>query len=159
MTYVAVLIIAVIIIIGVMSGKKTFDDTKRLAEEGKTIAREAAFYENEEIFKTSASYEDVCQKLKETDLNDTKANIQNDFEGYRLVFFKSADEWNAVLEDHGKQDDKNILQFYFKAWRTGRYGTVKALSMNVLVTAVEKTILSLDPSATVETHKMQLTTK
>lgn len=154
-----VLFIAVLVIVAVVAGKKSYDNGKRLAEEGKISARKGTFYEDKEIFTTTASYEEIRQKIKEADLADTKADIQFDFEGRKTIFFQSSDAWNAVLEQCEEKEGANLFQFYFPAWRTSRNGIVNTMSMNVLVTAIEKIILSLDPSATVESHKMQIKTK
>ena len=96
MSGLVVFIILAIVIIGVVVGKKSYDNTKRLAEEGKISPRKGAFYENKEIFETAASYEQIRQKVKETNLEDTKANVQYDFEGGNAIFFQFSDAWNAI---------------------------------------------------------------
>ena len=159
MSGLVVFIILAIVIIGVVVGKKSYDNTKRLAEEGKISPRKGAFYENKEIFETAASYEQIRQKVKETNLEDTKANVQYDFEGGNAIFFQFSDAWNAILEQCGERNGKNLFQFYFPAWKTSRNGIVNAMSMNVLITAIEKIILSIDSATTVENHKMQIKTK
>ena len=152
----SVVFILVFVIIMVVVGKKSYENGKRLAQEGKVSAKKGAFWKEKEVFTTSVSYEALCQKLKEADFSDTKASVQFDLNGEKMIFFQSSDAWNAVLEQCGARDGKNLFQFYFSAWRTGQSGTVKVLSMNVLVTMIEKTILSLDPTATVCTHKQQI---
>ena len=152
-------IIIVIVVIGIAVGVNAMQNTKSLAQEGKIIQREMNFHENKEVFETSASYKDICQKINETDLSGAKVSIYLDFEGGNNVFFKSADSWNAILEQCGEEEGKNKFQFFFTAWKTGRYGIVNTVSMNALITAVEKIILSIDQETTVETHKMQIKTK
>lgn len=125
---IAIVIIAVIVVIAVIAGKKSYDTSKRLAGEGKISARRSAFFEDKEIFETSASYEAICQKIKETNLADTNATIQFDFEGGKTIFFQSAGMWNAVLEQCGQKDGKNLFQFYFPVWKTGRYANLPIMT-------------------------------
>ena len=155
----AVVLIVAIVIIGVIGGMVSYNKNKELAGDGKIIARQSRFFEEKEIFTTSATYQDLRQKITATDLSDAKVKVYVDVDGRRTILFKSTDAWNAVLEQIGEKDGKNVFQFYFPAWQTSRNGIVQTVTMNVMATAVEKLILSLDPSTTVETHKMQIKTK
>lgn len=150
-----IIMIVVIVIAVVIAGTKSFNTSKRLAEDGKIAPRQGAFYEEAELFTTTATYEGICEKIKSVDLSDTKASIQYDFEGQKTIFFKSNDGWNAALDWIGEEDGKNRFRFYFPAWRVSRNGIVNTMSMNVALTAIEKAILALDPTATVESRKLQ----
>lgn len=154
-----VLIIAAVVILVIIVGMKQFGDTKKLAEDGKIIQRDGQFFQEKEIFKTDATYEEIRKTIAKIDFSDAKAAVTPDFEGARIITFQSADRWLAVLEARGEKEGKNIFEFYFHSWRTGRYGVVNTVSMNALVTAIERIMLSLDPAVTVESHKMQIKSK
>lgn len=153
-----IVLIAVIVVIMVVAGKKNYETGKRLKEEGKVAQRQGAFWECAEVFTADTTYEAIREKVKALDLTDAKATAYCDYEGKKSILFKSNDGWNAAL-DTGEKDGKRVFRFSFIAWQTHNGIVNCIMTMNVMETAIEKTILSLDPAATVETHKMQLKTK
>ncbi|MCR4671706.1 MAG: hypothetical protein K5637_00520 [Lachnospiraceae bacterium] len=154
--FLIILLAAVIFAAAFYYQKKKID---QLAAEGKIIRRSGLFYEESEIFETSANYEDLRAIFSRLDLSEMKVTYYPDLEGSRTLLFKSGYAWNASLKDMGSKDGKNVLKFSFPAWdeKNGQVHNIN--SMNMMVTQVEKAILSLDPNAMVENHKMQLKTK
>ena len=158
--WIAFLIIAALIGIAIAVGVSQYNKTKQLASEGKIIQRQASFWENSELFTTIAAYEQVKEAVRNNSFSDSSVEIYYDFNGKQAILFKSSHAWNAELEYLGEQNDKKVFRLYFTAWKTQKYGTpYNVNSMNAMVTSIEKIFLSLDPSATVETHKMEVKTK
>ena len=131
---------------------------KELISEGKMIERKSSFYEESELFTTSASYEDMLKAVSQQDFSDLKVSVTPNVEGKRIILFRSGYSWNAQLSDYGQKDGKNLLRFSFSAWRQRNGSPYNINSMNMMVTRIEKMVLSIDPSATVENHKMQTKT-
>ena len=92
------------------------------------------------------------------DISECKVSVEYDDDNQAMLY-KSSHAWNAVIEYQGTQDGKNVFKFSFPAYRTRNGMPYRADTMNIMETAVEKAILSLDPQTTVETHKMKYKTK
>ncbi len=155
----AVLIIVVIVVIGIVVALNSAKNVKGLVQEGKIIQRETNFFENEELFETTATYEQICKELRKIDFSDSKASAEYGIEGANAILFRSSDAWNAVLEEYGENGEKRVFRLYFPAWRVDRTGVINTISMNVLLTMVEKVFLSIDSSTTVKTNKLKVQTK
>ena len=149
-----IIIIAVIIVVFVIAHVKN----KRLFEEGKVIDRGVRFYENAEIFTTSATYDEIEKAIRATNFSDCAVAVKYNSDNKYMVF-ECGHVWNALLEYKGRQDDKNIFAFAFNSWRTLKGVPYNTDKMNMLETSIEKTFLSIDPQTTVVTQKQKYKTK
>lgn len=145
--------------IGVAIGVSRVYKTKRLVNEGKIIERPMSFWESAEFFTTTATYEQVKNIIKNNNFSDSSVKVYYDVEGKQAIVFKSSHAWNAELDGLETQSDKNKFKLYFPAWRTNKGIPYDMNSMNALVTTIEKIFLALDPATTVETRKMEVSTK
>ncbi|MBQ6535794.1 MAG: hypothetical protein IJI40_03335, partial [Firmicutes bacterium] len=75
------------------------------------------------------------------------------------ILIRSAYEWEATLAHIDEQDGKNDFDFHFTSWKTENGRPKNDISMNMLLTSIEKMFYELDPQATMEMHKMQFSTK
>ena len=115
------------------------------------IKRDGAFWEDGEIFYTSAAYEDVLDSLERADLSECRTEMQPNAGGKTIILFQSQDSWTAALKYFGFHEDEHQFEFQFTSWNTRRLGT-SVYSMNILLTIVEKIFLSLDPDTEAEIH-------
>ena len=149
------LLAAVIAGVAIMLRKQKEDE---LVGQGKAIHRKLGFWEEAEVFSTNTPYEAVLEAVKGTDYSEMKATVYPNVNGEQAVLWKSTHAWNAMLKYTGEKEGKQTYRFAFTGWKTRNGGVYSPESMNMMVTSVEKMLLSLDPSTTVETHKMQLKT-
>ncbi|MBQ6469161.1 MAG: hypothetical protein IJJ50_03800 [Lachnospiraceae bacterium] len=129
---------------------------KELMSEGKIVKRDYSFWENMEIFSTGIPYAAVLNAVRNTDYSDLKADVYPNVNGQAAVLWKSSHAWNAKLLYAGENAGRQIYRFSFTGWRTRNGSPYRPDTMNMMMTRIEKMILAMDPSATVETHKMQL---
>ena len=153
-----IIIIAVIAFIAIATYSK-MQTNKKLFEEGKIIKRRDSFWEDAEIFTTTASYEDVREAVSKTDFSDSGVSITPDLDGDKAILFQSGGAWNAVIDCLEENGGTYTHRFYFPAWQTRNGVPNKLETMNVIMTSVEKMFLSLDPTVTVETRRQQVKTK
>ena len=132
---------------------------KELMEEGKIIQRNYAFWENMETFSTGIPYAAVLNAIRGTDYSDLKTDIYPNVNGQAAVLWKSSHAWNAKLTYLGENAGRQMYRFNFTGWRTRNGSPYRPDTMNMMMTRIEKMILSMDPTTTVETHKMQLKSK
>lgn len=145
-----------IAIVAVIAAKKN----KQLTESGKIIKRPMNFWENEELFLAAASYETVRETVLAQDLSACAVTITPDVEGRAVILFRCRHGWNAALCWLGERDGRGAFRFYFPAWKTGRYGAPYGFNqMNMLLTAIERLFLALDPDTALETRRLQTKTR
>ena len=148
-----VLISGVIIAVAVGVGLKR---NKRLIDEGKIIKRDISFIECAEIFNLeNAEFETVLAKLR-GNISDEKLAWNKKEDG---VVFKSGQGWTAQLTLNGKTGNTYEYCFLFTTWQTRKGMPIGAVTMNMLLTSVEKTFLSLDSNTQVNSVKQKLRTK
>lgn len=138
-----------------------YKSKQKLLSEGKIIEREGGFHKKMHQFTTTAEFDQICNRLKAAD-----ADLETDRIGYSInlekknIFFKNSKfEWEAEFVFNDRVDDKNQYSFGFTQW-TNKNGTpINSCSMNILLTIIEKAILSLDSNAKVVSLDRQLTSK
>lgn len=126
-------------------------------QSGKTISRSRDFAEYSETFTLKhITDEEFLNAIKAARPNyDAGAEMHGNAQ---IVTFKSP-MFEAALKRTEQTDDKTVYIFEFTSWKS-RYGSpVNAEEMNLLLTAVEKMLLSLDPNTKVSTKKEDITTK
>lgn len=125
-------------------------------QEGSTVKRPLDFVEYSETFTLRhVSDEEFLAAVKRTPLT---AGTGESFHGTAAhVSFEGPFE--AVLERAERTDDKTVYIFFFTHWNS-RYGIpTNGESMNLLLTAVEKLFVALDPNTLVVSKKEDVTTK
>jgi hypothetical protein len=153
-----------LIIIGVLAaiGIALFigkQNTDKLLQEGKIINRKSGFWEEKQFFELNAPYEAVLAAARNVDYTGTAADITYNFDGKKIIFFRSGKSWNAALQYLGMSEGKYLYSLSFTGWQTRRGVPYDVNSMNILLTQTEKMLLSLDPETMVEVHMMELNTK
>lgn len=133
---------------------------KKLVESGTIAERKMRFWENAQVFSTVCTYDTIAKSIGSAEAALSQHGVEVGYSADKqLIGFRSGDSWKAIMESKGMQDGKNLFQFSFTSWRARNGIPYGSLEMNVTLTAVEKAILSSDPQATVEMHKLQLKSK
>ena len=159
MIWLILLILVVVVVIGFAVGASNAKKTDQMAKEGKIIQRQMKFWESAEFFTTAATYEQVKAAVKSNSFPDSSVEIYYDADGKQAIVFKSSHSWNAELDCLETQGDKNRFKLFFPVWKTHKGMPYDVNSMNALITSIEKIFLFLDPTATVESKKMEVNTK
>ncbi|MBR3200934.1 MAG: hypothetical protein IKG17_06325 [Mogibacterium sp.] len=129
-----------------------------LLQEGKIIERNKSFWEDKQIFELDAPYEAVVAAAKNVNYAGNAVEVTYNFDGKKIIFFRSSHSWNAALQYLGTSEEKYLYSLSFTNWK-GRNGVPNFMTMNIFLTQTEKMLLSLDPETMVETHMMEIKTK
>lgn len=145
-------IVAIVIVAGVKNGKKI----TQLKNEGKIINRKSNYAANGEEFTSKIG---SFQALRDQ-LEKLLPECWREGNTSTVVNFKSS-SFSARLYkvDFDAASGIGIFRFEFTHWRTGRYGYEEDTLMNMLMTAVEKTFLTLDPNTSVKSYELNIKTK
>ena len=153
-----VVILITVVIIGV-AAYFGYNKNKQLMGEGKIVARKGTYWEEEHLFTTGTTYDNLLDAIGKTDFSDCKAEVIPNANGQMSVLFKSSHAWNAEVDYLGEQDGKNQYKFYFVAWQTRNGMPYNVTSMNMILTSIEKLFFSLDPTTTVRSQRAQIKSK
>lgn len=136
-----------------------FQRDKKLFNSEKIIYRKRRFAEEaEEFILTLTDASLVAKKLRELSYQEMKVDVNS--KGDQEFFFSCArGGWYARLFLKGSEGDKVIYCFEFLNWQVNNGAPVGDLYMNMLLTAVEKVFVSLDPHTEVRMRLMETTTK
>lgn len=156
--WLAILIIAIAIGIGIVAGVSNAKKTNQMAREGIIIQRPASFWENKELFTTNATYNQVKAQIKSNSFEGCHVSISYNINGNQSISFHSG-TYNAMLDCLETNGEKNKFRFYFTTWDTRHNIPYGREQMNALMTTIEKIFLSLDPATTVENRRMEVSTK
>lgn len=136
-----------------------FQRDKRLFNSGKIIYRKRRFAEEaEEFILTMTDSSLVGKKLRELPYQEMKVAMNSKAE-QEFIFSNSRCSWKARLFLKGSKGEKVIYCFEFLNWQVNNGAPIGDLYMNMLLTAVEKVFLSLDPHTEVQTRLMETKTK
>ena len=129
----------------------------RLIGQGKIIQRAKDFVEYAEIFTTRPiANEEYVAALKSIGFKENRR-----FTGrvtQKAVKFTGA-YFSASIRCVEQTETNSVYRFEFDSWKT-KYGRPSFENeMNMLLTAVEKMFVQLDPNAQVSTVKNEITTK
>ena len=131
---------------------------KQLLADGKIIGRRIDFMESaEEFILTSVDPGSVTEAVKAMDYVDMRAKMQGNNEQQFFEFTGS--NWTARLHRLSNDDAQTVYRFEFTSWKTHNGMPRDALSMNKLITAVEKVFLGFDPNTQVRTVPLEFKTK
>lgn len=154
----AILVILLAIGIGVAVGMKQVKASNQLMDEGRVVRRTNNWLKSAEEFTlTGGDFARVVQGVQAADLSGTGLNATKS-DAEQAVGFKSS-TWSAILSKEDDAGDKNVYDFHFVAWHEHNGVPQDALAMNVLLTAVEKLFLAIDPNTQVRTTPIKVKTK
>lgn len=134
--------------------------TNKLKSEGKIISRKSNFIKYTEVFILEAMpFEDICDAIVNTEYyGKAEANV-NTMMGFITLEGKN---WTAAFSpvdsDKPIYNDGKLMQVYqfsFLQWATGS----SIFDMNIALTALEKTLLHLDPMTQVAIKRNSVNTK
>ena len=145
-------IIGIAVAVGVSRNKK-------LVSEGKIIKRNISFIKSAETFTlTGGDFTNVVAALKAMDISGIGVGWESKGET-QTVIFRSKHGWDAQLSALASDDEKYRYSFQFTRWQTSNGVPQRADTMNMLLTAIEKAFLSLDPNTQVTTAPIKVKTK
>lgn len=153
MVYVAT---ALVIGIAVFIGLKQRKVLKGLKAEGKIVDRSLNFAEKGEEFTAKiGSYTALKEQLlKLVKICAMEGNTSS------VVKFQSKCYAARLLRvDFDEPSGIGIFRFEFTRWKEGDYTYVDNTEMNMLMTAVEKAFLNLDPNTGVKKYNLSTKTK
>ena len=124
---------------------------KKLAGKGMIIQRDKKFMENAEIFTLKPiSGNQLTEGLRKVN-SETKVGIEGSVSrGYRLDG-GSWSKWTARLTCQQMDQTQSVFRFTFTEWKTDGGNAEDDISMNIVLTAVEKMFLEMDPNTRVQT--------
>ena len=137
---------------------------RELTEEGKIIKREGAFVDEISVFKVQdVSFDELQEAVDKLDYDETNVTRRIVHKDEQYIEFQSSGQnliggWIAIIETVDSEDKKDTYRFYFSDYRTYN-NTPPYITMNVMLTLVEKMFLELDHEATVKTERIKRETK
>lgn len=158
MSPVAIVIIVVAVVAGIVVLIIRQMRFRRMKEEGKVVKRSYAYEREAEIFTLSnADFGKVVEALQQTDLSKSHISWGSSGESQTISFQTYC--WKAELFRLENEGELFRYQFQFTHWETHNGGIKNYTNMNVLLTAVEKLFLQLDPNTKVATERQKVHSK
>jgi len=156
--WVAVVVIILAVGIGLAVGLKQRSAGNQFMEAGRMIKRDISFVETAEVFTLSETdFKNIVDMIKKADLSDTGVSAESNSEK-QIVLFK-AKGWAAQLHRLVEEREKCAYCFTFTAWQTYRGMPQNHVQMNLLLTAIEKVFLSIDPNTQVQASRTKTKSK
>jgi len=157
----------VVILIGVAALAGTFYYWKNkqasTIESGDAIKRDNDFFKQEHNFTTAiTSITELGNAIDKGTLDRNKVSFEPKYENGRIFFHNQSmsGTFGATLKFVETVDDKFIYQFKVNAWREkSGIAYTDLIAANVLLTTIEKAVLSLDNEATISRKHATYTTK
>jgi hypothetical protein len=136
--------------------KQAAEQGAALMKEGLIITRDAEFMKNAQTFSLSkVSMDDLIVAIKNMGLPFDGLEWKT---GEGVMTFKCS-TWDAQMVKLESSDGRDRWKFSFLSWDEMRYGGASSFTaMNVLLTAVEKAFISLDPNTKVQTERIKVNT-
>ena len=152
-------IMAVVIAFIVIAATVMAKNNAKLASEGKIVARKDVFYEKIQEYTLAVDDAELVTKaLRTVPYEELRITAKGNTVEQVFTFEAATYEAGLYRKSHG--DGKSVYCFNFTQWKTMRYGTPQSLTgMNMLLTAIEKAMLSVDPNTQVRTEEMKVKTK
>ena len=151
-------ILLIVVIIGGLIWYN-WQKTQCLTSEGKIIKRSGLFYREGEEF-TIAGYDPalISQRVQGLSYSEMSVSMSGNSEQQVFRFKGSTFEAQLCLREHTQ--DKAVYGFNFTRWKENHNGSVYSIyEMNMLLTAIEKMFLSIDPAAQVRSWKVETKAK
>jgi hypothetical protein len=160
--FIIFLIAAVLIWLSFYLGKRK---KTRLLSEGKIIERKTDFLTQEHRFTTvTSNLEDIGNALNKTVFGEEKISFEPNYGQGVIVFHKGGvgGTFGAALRSAGQDGSASYrYRFQVEAYREQKLG-VSAEDVhgaNVLLTAIERAFMQLDPGTSVQRVKAEYKTK
>ena len=152
--WIAVVIILVSVVLGLIIGLSQKKANDQLVAEGRMIKRNYDFVRKVYVYTTVADFNQIYDKLYASDLSGTGISWRK---GNGQIAIESSLGWKAQFVELASEGESHKFQFNFTHWST-RDGIIQeTTSMNLLLTAVEKSIISLDSGTKVTTTEQEIT--
>lgn len=130
---------------------------KKLAAEGKVVRRSSRFQEEAEDFICSMERaEQVAERIRQLPYAEMKISL--DVRGGQSFQFAGI-RWRAELCFREIKDGKHVYTFQFLNWNMHNGMLMHEAQMNMLLTAVEKMFLDIDPDTQVQTRLVETKTR
>ena len=154
----AILISVGAVAIGLFFGLRHGKVNHQLLDEGRIVQRKYVITEQAEEFTLrGADFARVMQGIQNADLRGSGVSVQKN--DANQVFFFNGSNWKAEMYRKNGIGDQNVWYFHFTNWKTYRGMVQEHIPMNILITAIEKMFLSIDPAAQVKNVPIQVKTK
>lgn len=136
----------------------------KLKEENKIIDRDPVFFKREHFFETSvASLKEIGDAVDQGVLNSEGISFEPDYGRGIIIFHNNVSfgTFGAALRTAGNADGVYRYSFKIDAWRETNGGITRQdlFNANVLLTAIEKAFLKLDPQTKVSDQASKITRK
>lgn len=130
---------------------------QKLVDSGKVINRDRNFVEKAEDFVlTLDNPGEVTKRLQEISYAEMKVSMRIADGGHSFQF--TGNTWSARLYRKSDEDGKAVYSFQYLNWKTHDGGIMYEDHMNMLLTAIEKVFLSIDPNTQVRTRLLETKT-
>lgn len=140
----------------------TLKGESKLESQGKIIRREKGFNENAEIFTMGPiDKNQVTEGLKAIG-STQKVSINGNTQSQSFsITGGSWSQWSARLKMMEANEEKTVYRFHFNQWKNNSHSTTPEdpTSMNMLLTAVEKMFVQIDPNTKVHTEPVSYHTE
>lgn len=136
----------------------------KLKAENKIIDRDAIFLKREHFFETSvSSLREIGDTIDKSLLSSEDISFEPDYEHGIIIFHNniSGGTFGAGLRMAGNADGSYRYSFKIDAWREINMGITRqdSFNANVLLTAIERAFLQLDPQVKVSDKATKITRK
>ena len=121
-----------------------------LISKGLIVERNDRFFQQEHVFATRVGdFAAIAAAIDRNALNEQKITFEPYIEHGQIVFNNriSFGSFRARLTTLGLNNGLYYYRFQVEAWRDGQYGTTRQdiFGANVVLTAIERAFLRLDP--------------
>ena len=135
-----------------------------LMSKGMIIERGNNFFKQVHLFQTRVGdFAIISGAINRNVLNEQQITFEPYIEHGQIIFDNriSFGSFRARLTMLGQQDGKYHYRFQVESWREGQYGITRQdlFGANVLLTAIERAFLSLDPETTADQMASKYKTK
>lgn len=156
--WLAILISVGAVAIGLFFGLRQGKVNRQLMDEGRIVQRKYVITEQAEEFTLrGADFARVLQGIQNADLRGSGVSVQKN-DANQVLFFNGSN-WKAEMYRKNDIGDQNVWYFHFTNWKTYRGMAQEHIPMNILITAIEKMFLSIDPAAQVKNVPIKVKTK
>lgn len=136
----------------------------KLKAENKIIDRDAIFFKREHFFETSvSSLREIGEAIDKNVLSSESISFESNYEHGIIVFHNNVayGTFGAGLRAAGNADGVFRYSFKIDAWREMNMGVTRqdSFNANVLLTAIERAFLKLDPQTKVSDQATKITSR
>lgn len=136
----------------------------KLKSENKIIDRDPIFFKREHCFETSVSgLKEIGDAIDKGALSSETISFEPDYERGIIIFHNNVSfgTFGAALRNAGNENGIYRYSFKIDAWRERNGGITRQdmFNANVLLTAIEKAFLKLDPQTKVSEQATKIKSK